>query len=40
MTWKCPKCGRVFSKQDQHHFWEKPRMIDELTIGKEREHRL
>ena len=28
MTWKCPKCGREFSKQDQHHFCEKPQTID------------
>ena len=29
MTWKCPKCGRVFDRQDQQHFCEKPRTIDE-----------
>ena len=29
MTWKCPKCGREFSRQDQHHFCEKPQTIDE-----------
>ena len=29
MTWKCPKCGREFSRQDQHHFCDKPKTIDE-----------
>ena len=28
MTWKCPRCGRVFGRQDQHHFCEKPQTID------------
>ena len=28
MTWKCPRCGRVFDRQDQHHFCEKPQTID------------
>ena len=28
MMWKCPKCGREFSRQDQHHFCEKPQTID------------
>ena len=28
MSWKCPKCGREFSKKDQHHFCEKPKTID------------
>ena len=26
--WKCPKCGREFDRQDQHHFCEKPQTID------------
>ena len=29
MTWKCPKCGREFSKQGQSHYCEKPQTIDE-----------
>ena len=27
--WKCPRCGRVFDRQDQHHFCEKPQTIDD-----------
>ena len=27
--WICPKCGRAFERQDQHHFCEKPRTVDE-----------
>lgn len=28
--WTCPKCGREFVNQDQHHFCaEKPKSIDE-----------
>ena len=26
--WKCPKCGREFSRENQHHFCEKPQTID------------
>ena len=29
MTWKCPKCGREFSKQGQSHYCEKPQTSDE-----------
>ncbi len=35
MTWKCPKCGRVFDRQDQHHFCEKPRTIDEYIESQD-----
>lgn len=28
MTWKCPKCGREFSKKNQDHYCEKPQSID------------
>ena len=28
MKWKCPTCGREFSRQNQHHFCEKPQTID------------
>ena len=27
--WKCPKCGREFKNQDQHHFCTKPETIDQ-----------
>ena len=27
--WKCPKCGRAFSRQHQDHYCVKPRNIDE-----------
>ena len=26
--WKCPKCGREFSRQNQEHYCEKPQTID------------
>ena len=26
--WKCPKCGRAFSRQDQDHYCVKPKNID------------
>jgi len=29
MTWKCPKCGREFSRQNQDHYCVKPQNIDE-----------
>ena len=29
MTWKCPKCGREFNRQDQGHYCMKPQTIDE-----------
>ena len=29
MTWKCPKCGREFKKQNQDHYCVKPQNIDE-----------
>ena len=28
MTWKCPKCGREFSKQNQDHYCVKPKSMD------------
>ena len=35
MTWKCPNCGREFSKQNQHHFCEKPQTIDEYIEAQD-----
>ena len=29
MTWKCPKCGREFSKKNQDHYCVKPETIDD-----------
>ena len=29
MKWKCPKCGREFSRKDQDHYCVKPQNIDE-----------
>ena len=29
MTWKCPKCGREFSRENQDHYCVKPKTIDE-----------
>ena len=28
MEWKCPRCGRVFSRQQQDHYCIKPQNID------------
>ena len=27
--WRCPKCGREFSRQEQQHYCVKPKTIDE-----------
>ena len=35
MSWKCPKCGREFSKQGQSHFCEKPKTIDEYILSQD-----
>ena len=32
MKWKCPKCGREFSRQDQDHYCVKPQTIDEYIV--------
>ena len=32
MTWKCPKCGREFSRQNQDHYCVKPQIIDEKIL--------
>ena len=29
MNWTCPKCGRTFVRQDQQHYCEKPKTVDE-----------
>ena len=34
--WKCPKCGRVFTKTEQSHYCgEKPMTIDEYILGQD-----
>ncbi len=33
--WKCPKCGREFSRQDQDHYCVKPRDIDEYIAAQD-----
>ena len=32
--WKCPKCGREFARQDQHHYCEKPQTVDEYILAQ------
>lgn len=33
--WKCPKCGRSFSRQDQQHYCVKPQTIEEYIAAQE-----
>ena len=33
--WKCPKCGREFSRQEQDHYCVKPKKIDEYIAAQE-----
>ena len=35
MTWKCPKCGREFKKQNQDHYCVKPRNVDEYIAAQD-----
>lgn len=35
MKWKCPKCGREFSRKDQSHFCGKPQTIDEYIAAQD-----
>ena len=35
MTWKCPKCGRQFGRQNQDHYCVKPRNIDEYIAAQD-----
>ena len=32
--WKCPKCGREFSRKDQDHYCEKPQSIGEYIAAQ------
>ena len=33
--WKCPKCGREFSRQEQQHYCGKPQTIDEYIDAQD-----
>jgi uncharacterized protein YdhG (YjbR/CyaY superfamily) len=33
--WKCPKCGREFSKKNQDHYCIKPQTIDDYIAAQE-----
>ena len=33
--WKCPKCGREFSRQDQPHYCGKPQTVDEYIESQD-----
>lgn len=35
MKWKCPKCGREFSRQNQDHYCIKPQTIDEYISAQD-----
>jgi len=35
MKWKCPKCGREFSRQHQDHYCIKPQNIDEYIAAQD-----
>lgn len=35
MSWKCPKCGRSFKKQDQPHYCGKPETVEEYIEAQE-----
>ena len=35
MTWKCPKCGREFSREHQDHYCVKPQNIDEYIAAQD-----
>jgi uncharacterized protein YdhG (YjbR/CyaY superfamily) len=35
MKWKCPKCGREFSRQNQDHYCVKPQTIDEYIAAQD-----
>ena len=33
--WKCPKCGREFSRQEQQHYCGKPQTVDEYIDAQD-----
>ena len=40
MKWKCPKCGREFSRQNQDHYCVKPQSIDEYIAAQDEKFQL
>ena len=38
MTWKCPRCGREFSKQNQDHYCVKPQNIDDYISMQDEQY--
>ena len=34
MRWKCPKCGREFSRQNQDHYCFRPQTIEEYIAAQ------
>lgn len=34
MRWKCPKCGREFSRQNQDHYCSRPQTIEEYIAAQ------
>ena len=39
MKWKCPKCGREFSRQNQDHYCVKPQNIDEYIAAQDEKYK-
>ena len=35
MKWKCPKCGREFSKTEQPHYCGKPQTVDDYIATQD-----
>jgi len=35
MSWKCPKCGREFRRQNQDHYCLKPQNIEEYIAAQD-----
>ena len=35
MKWKCPKCGREFSREEQPHYCGKPQTVDEYIAAQD-----
>ena len=35
MSWKCPKCGREFRRENQDHYFGKPQTIDEYIASQD-----
>ncbi|MBQ5437432.1 MAG: hypothetical protein IIU32_07075, partial [Firmicutes bacterium] len=39
MTWKCPRCGREFSRQNQDHYCVRPQNVDEYIAAQDENYR-